>query len=123
MSSHQLVGASWTTLLSFLGCFLSWGADGLARAELPWPRQCPGAFRRCLHLLARAVEAAELCALGAGRFFQHSGCLFMHIGRGWLIRSVLPRSDSVTQANLPPDAASASLFPFWSVATGGLIQS
>lgn len=123
MSSHQLVGASWTTLLSFLGCFLSWGADGLARAELPWPRQCPGAFCRCLHLLARAVEAAELCALGAGRFFQHSGCLFMHTGRGWLIRSVLPRSDSVAQANLPPDAASASLFPFWSVATGGLIQS
>lgn len=107
----------------FLAALLSWGADGLACAEVPWPRQCPGAFCRCLHLPARAVEAAELCAVGAEHFFQHSGCLLMHIGRGWLIRSVLPRSDSTAQANLPPDAASASRFPFWSVAARGLIQS
>lgn len=99
---------------------LSWGAHGLACAEVPWPRQCPGAFCCCLHLLTRAVEAAELCVVRAEHFFQHSGCLFMHTGRGWLIRSVLPRSDSTAQANLPPDAASASPFPFWSVATRGL---
>lgn len=54
-----------------------------------------------------AVDAAELCAVRAERFFQHSGCLFMHTGGRWLIRSVLPRSDLVAQANLPPDAASA----------------
>jgi len=31
----------------------------------------------------------------------------MHTGGRWLIRSVLPWSDSVAQANLPPDAALA----------------
>lgn len=64
-----------------------------------------GTVMFCLHLLA--VDVAELRAVRAECFFQHSGCPFMHTGRRWLIRSVLPPSDLVAQANLPPDAPSA----------------
>lgn len=108
MSFRQPVGASLITLL------FSWLLFVL---ECRWTCSCTnhhglGGIQGHFDVVpssarSTALDAAELCAVGAEPFFQHSGCLFMHTDRRWLIRSVLPQSDSVAQANLPPDAASA----------------
>lgn len=107
MSFLQLVGASLIRLLSWLPFVLGYR----------WACSCischgQGSIQGHFDVLpssaqSAAADAAELCAVGAECFFRHSGCLLMHTGGRRLIRSVLPRSDSVAQANLPPDAASA----------------
>lgn len=86
---------------------------GLLVLGSPWPKQDLGAW--CCSAFMSSLDAVALCGVGAECFFQHSGCLLMHTGGRWLIRSVLPQSDLVAQANLPPDATSAFLsffFPF-----------
>lgn len=80
---------------------------GLLVLGSPWPKQDLGAW--CCSAFMSSLDAVALCGVGAECFFQHSGCLLMHTGGRWLIRSVLPQSDLVAQANLPPDATSAFL--------------